>query len=73
MRLIPLIPIASKVPEHFVCKWVREAVAPNIHPRQYSAVKGSSTMHALVKMLHLIQCNLDTLGQYVRMLLLDYS
>ena len=69
---VALIPIASKVLEHFVYKWVQEAVAPNIHPRQYGAVKGSSTMHALVEMLHL-KCNLDTPSQYVRMLLLDYS
>ena len=63
----------SKVLEHFICRWVREAVAPNIHPRQFGAVQGSSTAHALVEMLHYIQRNLDTPGRHVRMLLLDYS
>ena len=72
LRCVSLVPIVSKLLEHFVCKWVREAVAPNIHPRRYGTVKGSSMTHALIEMLHLIQCNLDTPGRYVRMLL-DYS
>ena len=73
LRHVSLVPIASKVLKHIVCKWAREAIAPDVHPRQHGAVKGSSTTHALVAMLHLIQRNLDTTGRYVRMLLLDYS
>ena len=73
LRPVSLVPFASKVLEHFVCKWAWEALAPNIHSRQYGAVKGGFTTHPLVEMLHLIQYNLDTLGRYVRMLLLDYS
>ena len=73
LRPLSLTPVMSKVLEHFICRWVREAVAPNIHPRQLGAVQGSSAAHTLVKMLHYIQCNLDTPGQHVRMLLLDYS
>jgi len=72
LRPVSLTPIASKVLEHFVCRWIRAAVAPNIHPRQYGAVQGSSTTHALIEMLHYIQRNVDVPGRYVRMLLLDY-
>ena len=73
LRPVSLTPVMSKVLKHFICKWAREAVAPNIHPRQFGAVQGSSTAHALVEMLHYIQRNLDTPGRHVRMLLLDYS
>jgi len=73
LRPVSLTPILSKVLEHFICKWIREAVAPNIHQRQFGAVQGSSTPRALVEMLHYIQRNLDMPGRYVCMLLLDYS
>ena len=36
-------------------------------------MQGSSTIHALVEMLHFIQCNLDRPGQYVRALLVKFS
>ena len=73
LRPVSVTPITSKALEHFICKWVQASVAPNIHPRQYGAVQGSSTIYMVTEMLHFIQRNLDRPGQYVRGLPVDFS
>ena len=40
---------------------------------QYRSVKGSSTVHALVELIHLWQQSLDEPGKVLRVLLVDYS
>ena len=73
LRPISLTPVISKVLEHFVCKWIRQAVEDRFNPRQFGAIRGSSTTHALVELTHYIHAELDKPGHHVRALLLDYS
>ena len=59
--------------ESFMCNWVTEEVSEFIDPKQYGSVKDSSTVHALVELIHLWQKALDNPGKVLRVLLLDYS
>ena len=72
---ISLIPVISKVLllEHFVCKWIRQAVEDCFNPQQFGAIRSSSTAHALVEPTHYIDVELDKPGHHVCALLLDYS
>jgi hypothetical protein len=63
----------SKVSERFVAKWLWEIIKDKIDPRQFGSVKSSSTVHALVELLHRSFHNTDGAKQYSRFLLLDYS
>ncbi len=63
IRPISLTPVLAKLMESFTCKWVMDA----------GSIKGSSTVHALVEMVHLWQQALDQQGKVLRILLLDYS
>ncbi len=49
-----------------------DVVKPHIHANQYGAVKGSSTCHAVVDMLHHLHIGAENC-QTSRELLLDYS
>ena len=73
LRPISLTPVISKVLEHFVCKWIRQAVEDRFNPRQFGAIRGSSTTHGLVELTHYVHAELDKPGHHVRALLLDYS
>jgi hypothetical protein len=53
LRLISLTPNVSKVAEEFVVsKYIAPAVLEIIDPDQYGAIPKSSTIHALVSMIH---------------------
>ncbi len=53
LRPISLTPNISKVAEHFVVKdYVKPAVLKKIDPNQYGAIPKSSTIFALLSMVH---------------------
>ncbi len=73
LRPISLTPVISKVIEDFVYKWILEIVRPQLHWNQFGALPGSSTVDALVYLLHKAFTATDALGTYVRTVLVDYS
>ena len=73
IRPMSLTPVLGKVMESFTRKWIMECVSEDIDSHQYGSVKGSSTVHALVELVHLWQQALDKPGKVPRVLLLDYS
>ena len=73
LRPISLTPILCKEMEDFIVKWVWELVLDEVDPNQYGSVKGSSTTHALVDILHQCYTCTDASKQFARILLLDYS
>ena len=66
IRPISLTPVLTKVMESFTCKWIMECISEDIDPHQYGSVKGSSTVHALVELVHLWQQALDEPGKVLR-------
>ena len=73
IRPISLTPVLAKILESFTCQWVMDAITEDIDPHQYGSIKGSSTVHALVELVHHWQQALDTPGQLLRVLLVDFS
>ena len=69
---ISLTPTLAKMMDSFMCKWVTEEMSESIEPKHYGSVKNSSTVHALVELVHLWQEALDSPGKVLRVLL-DYS
>ena len=49
---ISLTPIAAKVVESIVMEWVDDTIMPNVDPKQFGGLAGTSTTDALVEMTH---------------------
>ena len=73
LRPISLTPTLSKVLERYVSGWVMDTARGIIDDHQFGSLRGSSTIHALVELVHLWQKALDVPGRRVRVLLLDFS
>ena len=73
IRPISLTPIISKVFESIVLDWVEYFTETQINDDQFGCIKGSSAVDALVEIVHKWYEATDTLGTYVRILLLDFS
>ena len=75
LRPISLTPVISKHLEYFIYNWLLDEIKDKIDPNQFGALKGSSTVHALVAMLHDWYKLTDdsTSGRFVRILLVDYT
>ena len=74
LRPISLTPNISKVAEHFVVKgYVKPAVLKKIDPNQYGAIPKSSTIFALLSMVHNWTSGLDGTGSTTRIILFDYQ
>ena len=52
LRPISLTPTLSKVLESFIGQWILDDLQGKIDNRQYGALKGKSTTHELVDILH---------------------
>ena len=52
LRPISLTPTISKHLEAIVCGWILETVADKLEAKQFGHLKGRSTTHALVDMIH---------------------
>lgn len=73
VRPVSLTPILCKELETHVVKWLWDIIAPFIDPHQYGTVKGSSTVHALVALLHKCFTETDGAKKFARIMLIDYA
>jgi hypothetical protein len=73
IRSISLAPSISKIAEEFVVTdYIKPAILKNLDPNQYGTVPGSSTVTALINMVHKWLYETDGTGSVVRVLLFDY-
>ena len=72
LRPISLTATVSKVLEAIVGSWILDIVGSQLDDNQFGALKGRSTTHALVNILHHWHKALDE-GQSVRVLFVDYA
>ena len=72
LRPKSLISTLGKQLEALVGRHILERVGPQLDKRQFGALKGRSTVHALTDMLHVWLKALDQ-RQSVRILFIDYS
>ena len=73
LRPISLTSALSKVAEEYVVvTYISPAILSIIDPDQYGAIPKSSTMHALISMIHNWTEATDGTGAAVRIMLLDY-
>ena len=73
LRPISLTPVLSKCLEKFMCTWIMDITMDQIDPQQYESIKGTSTVHALVELVHKWKYAVETPGTIVRILLVDFS
>ena len=73
IRSISLIPIAAKVFESIIMKWVDETIEGEIDAKQFGGISGTSTTDVLAELVHVWYKATDKLNSYVRVVMLDYS
>jgi len=72
LRPISLLPTLAKVFESIVGRWLLDIILPTVDPNQFGALRGRSTSHALVSMLHQWCSTLDA-GGSIRALFVDFA
>ena len=72
-RPISLTPIAAKVFESIIMKWVDETSEGEIDAKQFGGISGTSTTDVLVELVHMWYKATDKLNSYVRVVMLDFS
>ena len=72
IRPISLTPTVSKILESIIGNWILEIVDSQLDDHQFGGLKGRSTTHALVDMLHHWNKALDD-GHSMRILFIDYA
>jgi hypothetical protein len=72
IRPISLTPTISKVLESFVGRWMLDSISKKFDIRQFGALKGRSTTHALIEITHTWHQALDEHNS-LRTLFIDYS
>ena len=70
---ISLMPVLAKCLERHVTGWILDYMYGPIDPHQFGSLQGSSTVHALIELLHLWHKALDTPRNMVRVLMLDFA
>ena len=73
LRPIALTPVLAKIMEGFICRWLEELCPDADDSLQFGCVKGTSTTHCLIELVHNWSMATDSTGNYVRILLLDFS
>ena len=73
LRPISLTPVLAKCLERHVTGWILNSMDGFIDPHQFGSLPGSSTVHALVQLVHLWHKALDTPGNMVRVVMLDFA
>jgi hypothetical protein len=71
LRPISLTPTLSKILESFIGNWIMKQIVMSLNSNQFGALRGRSTNHALVSVLHQ-WCNALDSGQSVRALFVDF-
>ena len=72
LRPVSLTPVLAKELEFFVCDWMLQLAGDQLDSSQFGAIKNSSTVHALVDLVHDWSVATDSSDKMVRALLLDY-
>lgn len=72
IRPISLTPTLSKILESIIGRWMIGKISSKFDPKQFGAIKGRSTSHALVDILHKWHRALDS-RQAVRIVFVDYA
>ena len=72
LRPISLTPTVSKILESFVGQWILDDIADKIDGRQFGALRGRSTTHELVDILHHWHKALEN-NSSVRVVFIDYA
>ena len=57
LRPIPLTATLSKLLESFIGSWILDRIEDKLDKHQYGVLKGHSTTHALVDILHHWHCH----------------
>ena len=73
IRPISLTPIAAKVFESIVMKWIDEQMDGKIDNKQFGGISGTSTTDVLLEMVNKWYEATDNLDSYVRVVMLDFS
>ena len=73
IRPISITPIAAKVFESIIMKYVDDIVCDAMDSKQFGGIAGTSTTDALVEMTHRWYEATDILNTYVRVVMLDFS
>ena len=73
IRPISLIPIAAKVFESIIMKWVDETNESEIDAKQFGGVTGTFITYIFVELVHMWYKATDKLNSYVRVVTLDFS
>ena len=73
IRPISITPIAAKVFESIILKYVDDIVCDTIDSKQFGGIAGTSTTDALVEMTHRWYEATDLLNTYVRVVMPDFS
>jgi len=71
LRPISLTPTLCKILESFVGRWLLQRIGTKFDPRQFGALRGCSTTHALVSITHQWRCAFDS-RESVRALFIDF-
>ena len=71
LRPISLTPTLSNLSESYVSKWIMNRILPKLDSSQFGAIRGRSTTHALVDMLHIWHKALDQ-SQLARVMFVDF-
>ena len=72
LRPISLTPTLAKILESFVGRWILEKIETKLDTNQFGALKGKSTSHALIAIIHRWCGALDA-KKNVRALFVDFS
>jgi len=72
LRPISLTPTLSKLLESFIGAWILQRIENKLYVNQYGALKGRSTTHALVDIVHHWHKAIDE-GQSVRAVFIDFA
>ena len=72
LRPISMTPTISKLLDAIAGGWILDAVADKLDTRQFGALKGRSTTHALIDMLHHWHAAVDS-GSSFRVLFVDFA
>ena len=73
LQPIVLTPTLSKVLESLNVEWILDCLYQKLDPKQFGAIPGSSSVDALISLLHSLYADKDGNGKTVRLFLLEFS